>query len=135
MADQRYILKPLTNIDGKDPKRGYRLEIDEFLADNEVTNLFLIALDKIQQKSLKLLNGKPDWLTYYSVAGLLLYGLLRTLLTVVLGIHGQPREEWNGYANTKELGSKYGYCHHSANTFPTWHRPYMYLFEVLWLAI
>ena len=130
MADQRYILKPITNIDGKDPKRGYRLEIDEFLADNEVTNLFLIALAEIQKNSLKHWEGDADWLTYYSVAGMLLYRLLRALLIVTLGIHGKPREKWNGYANTPELGSRYGYCHHSRNTFPTWHRPYMYLFEV-----
>ena len=83
MADQRYKLKPITNIDGKDPKRGYRLEIDEFLADNEVTNLFLIALAEIQKNSLKLWNGKPDWLTYYSVAGLVLCGLLRALLMLL----------------------------------------------------
>ena len=130
MADQRYILKPITNTDDKDPKRGYRLEIDEFLADNEVTNLFLIALAEIQKNSLKLWDKKPDWLTYYSVAGLILRGLLRVLLMMTLGIHGMPKENWNGYENTEERGSKYGYCHHSQNTFPTWHRPYMYLFEV-----
>ena len=65
-ADDRYILKPLTNADGK---RGYRLEIDEFLADNEMTNLFLVALAKLQQDSLREWNQKPDWLTYYSLAG------------------------------------------------------------------
>lgn len=67
MADERYILKPLTNEDGR---RGYRLEIDEFLADNEMTNLFLIALAELQKDSLRLWNGKPDWLTYYSLAGM-----------------------------------------------------------------
>ena len=68
MANERYKLKPLTNEDGK---RIYRLEIDEFLADNEMTNLFLIALMEVQKDSLRLWDGKPDWLTYYSVAGLL----------------------------------------------------------------
>jgi hypothetical protein len=67
MANERYILKPLTNEDGR---RGYRLEIDEFLADNEMTNLFLIALAELQKDSLRLWNGKPDWLTYYSLAGM-----------------------------------------------------------------
>ena len=67
MADDRYVLKPLTNDDGK---RGYRLEIDEFLGDNEMANLFLIALAEIQTNSLRQYQGKPDWLTYYSLAGL-----------------------------------------------------------------
>ena len=131
MADERYILKPITNIDGKDSKRGYRLEIDEFLADNEVTNLFLIALAEMQENGLKLWNGKPDWLTYYSIAGFFLCRLLMALLMMAIGIHGEPRENWNDYENTPERGT-YGFCHHSANTFPTWHRSYIYLFEV-WL--
>lgn len=46
------------------------MEIDEFLADNEMTNLFLIALAELQKDSLRLWNGKPDWLTYYSLAGM-----------------------------------------------------------------
>lgn len=66
MANDRYILKALTNADGK---RGFRLEIDEFLAKNEVTNLFLIALAKLQQDSLGQWDGQPDWLKYYSLAG------------------------------------------------------------------
>lgn len=69
MANERYILKPLTNEDGR---RGYRMEIDEFLADNEMTNLFLVALAELQKNSLRLWKGtgKPDWLTYYSLAGM-----------------------------------------------------------------
>jgi hypothetical protein len=65
MGDERYILQPLTN----DGKRGFRLEIDEFVGDNEMTNLFLIALSKLQENSLQTVDGKPDWLTYYSLAG------------------------------------------------------------------
>lgn len=128
MADERYTLKPLTNEDGK---RIYRLEIDEFLADNEMTNLFLIALAELQKDSLRLWNREPDWLTYYSVAGLFSWLLFRAIL-INLGIHGNPTEEWNGYPNNS---SKIGYCHHSKNTFPTWHRPYMFLFEVIPLAL
>ena len=123
MADERYTLKPLTNTDGK---RIYRLEIDEFLADNEMTNLFLIALAELQKDSLRHWNREPDWLTYYSVAGLYPWHLSPAIL-ICLGIHGQPRDEWNGYSH--EDGE--GYCHHSANTFPTWHRAYMFLFEVI----
>lgn len=54
MADQRYILKPLTNEDGK---KGYRLEIDEFLRFNPMMNLFFKALAKLQKDSLGSLEG------------------------------------------------------------------------------
>lgn len=48
-----------------------------------------------------------------------------TLLTNQ-GIHGLPRIPWN------KVGAKNftGYCAHSVDTFPTWHRPYLALFEV-----
>ena len=129
MANERYTLKPLTNEDGK---RIYRLEIDEFLADNEMTNLFLVALAELQKNSLKFWDPtkEPDWLTYYSVAGLSFRHLSRAIL-ICLGIHGEPREEWNGYPDGPKAGSRYGYCHHSEDTFPTWHRPYVFLFEVI----
>ena len=66
-ASDRYVLKPLTNETGK---RGYRLEIDEFLLDNEMTNLFLIALTEMQKNSLRFYkDNEPDWLTYYSLGG------------------------------------------------------------------
>jgi hypothetical protein len=106
MADDRYLLKPLAD----DGKRGYRLEIDEFMADNAMVNLFLLALSELQKNSLREINGKPNWLNYYALAG----------------IHGQPQEEWNGFKNDRN----YGYCNHSEDTFPTWHRPYMMLYEV-----
>ena len=133
MANDRYTLKPLTNEDGK---RIYRLEIDEFLADNEMTNLFLIALAELQKDSLKLWNAtkEPDWLTYYSVAGLLFSHPLRAIL-IYVGIHGEPRDHWNGFPDREAAGSDYGYCHHSQDTFPTWHRPYMFLFEVIQLNL
>lgn len=61
------ILTPLPS-DGQHP-RGPRLEIDEFVADNEMTNLFLIALWTMQQGSLTTSNGKPNWMNYYGIAG------------------------------------------------------------------
>lgn len=48
------------------------------------------------------------------------------MLTIV-GIHGFPTEQWCGL---KDPHFSYGYCHHRAETFPVWHRPYMALYEV-----
>jgi hypothetical protein len=64
MADSN-ILTPLPD----DGTRGPRLEIDEFCLDNEITNLFLIALSSLQQKSLDPVDGKPNWINFYAVAG------------------------------------------------------------------
>lgn len=66
MSEDRHVLHPL--VSGENG-RGFRLEIDEFIADNEMTNLFLVALSEMQKNSLRTLdNGEPDWLTYYSLA-------------------------------------------------------------------
>jgi tyrosinase len=45
------------------------------------------------------------------------------------GIHGRPYTAWDG-VNQGPDGSGGGYCPHGANTFPTWHRPFLVLFEV-----
>lgn len=47
-----------------------RLEIDEFLADNDMTNLYLLAMAAMQlehsEKSAA--NGNEDWWTFHSLA-------------------------------------------------------------------
>jgi len=49
-----------------------RLEIDEFLADNELTNLLLLALSEIQKEPSKAELEKrkleEDWWTAYSLS-------------------------------------------------------------------
>lgn len=64
--DERYVLKPLPD----DGRRGFRVEIDEFLSNNAMTNLFLIALRELQKKSLEpLKENDPNWLNFYALAG------------------------------------------------------------------
>lgn len=46
-----------------------RVEIDEFLADAAMTNLFLLALKEIQEKPLEV-TEKEDWWTFYNLAGM-----------------------------------------------------------------
>ncbi|PPQ90313.1 hypothetical protein CVT25_007898 [Psilocybe cyanescens] len=41
------------------------------------------------------------------------------------GIHGQPDVAWDGTPS----GGRNGYCAHGSEIFPTWHRPYVVLFE------
>jgi tyrosinase len=48
------------------------------------------------------------------------------------GIHGLPYVEWEGAGGANPVkGSQWGgYCTHGCVLFPTWHRPYVALYEV-----
>ncbi|KAG9032088.1 hypothetical protein FRB95_001949 [Tulasnella sp. JGI-2019a] len=46
----------------------------------------------------------------------------------ISGIHGLPHEPWDGVNNPDP---RKGYCEHHTILFPTWHRPYMALYEQL----
>ena len=65
-------------------------------------SLFIQALTMFQQMN------PDDELSYYQVAG----------------IHGEPATPWDG-----ENAPGLFYCNHQRTTFPTWHRPYVLLFE------
>lgn len=45
------------------------------------------------------------------------------------GIHGLPYIAWDG-AGADDPAEASGYCTHGSVLFPTWHRPYVALFEV-----
>ncbi|KAI5862472.1 common central domain of tyrosinase-domain-containing protein [Durotheca rogersii] len=55
----------------------------------------------------------------------------------IAGIHGYPETDWDGAdppphekPDPKPGDNPYGgYCQHNTITFPTWHRPYLLLFE------
>lgn len=48
-----------------------RVEIEEFLADNEMTNLYLLALEALQKEDVNKSVAKKneDWWTFYSLSG------------------------------------------------------------------
>jgi tyrosinase len=48
------------------------------------------------------------------------------------GIHGLPYVQWEGAGGTRPVqGAGWrGYCTHGSYIFPTWHRPYVALYEV-----
>lgn len=49
------------------------------------------------------------------------------------GIHGLPNKEWNGAGPGDPNVATYqggSYCSHGTVLFPTWHRPYVALYEV-----
>ena len=50
---------------------AWRVEIDEFLSDTKMTNLFLLALEKMQKDGLGMLDAKDkvNWWTFYNLSG------------------------------------------------------------------
>jgi hypothetical protein len=83
-----------------------RQEIQEFVSDPDMLNVFLLGLEHMQG------INQSDFLSYYQIAG----------------IHGIPYVAWdNGYGPDQ---NPTGYCMHYSNLFVPWHRPYIALYEV-----
>ena len=51
----------------------------------------------------------------------------------VAGIHGRPYIPWGGAQGQSQFAFG-GYCTHGSVLFPTWHRPYLALYEV-WISL
>lgn len=83
-----------------------RLEIRKLRENNAQWSLFLLALNDFYYN-----KGPSDKLSYYRVAG----------------IHGRPFEPWDDVPFIE--GQSGGYCPHASTLFPTWHRPYLALYE------
>ncbi|OCK82998.1 Di-copper centre-containing protein [Lepidopterella palustris CBS 459.81] len=82
-----------------------RLEIRQLEQNADQWNVYLLGLNRFQQMT------QSDKLSYYQIAG----------------IHGRPFIPWDGVLQAS--GGSGGYCAHSSNLFPPWHRPYLALFE------
>jgi hypothetical protein len=56
-----------------------RVEIDEFIGDNEMTNLYLLALEALQKEDAtkSVAKKNEDWWTFYSLSGEMNYYLCR----------------------------------------------------------
>ena len=86
-----------------------RLEIRQLQKNIPQWNLFLLALNRFQGMS------QSDRSSYYQIAG----------------IHGRPFVPWDGV----QLQQSAGYCTHEIVLFPTWHRPYLALYEQILYGI
>lgn len=94
-------------IDLATGQRPSRQEINAFAASGAPYYLFILALRQLQS------TNQTDPLSYFQIAG----------------IHGYPEVPWDGVVGTPDP-PWVGYCTHGAVVFPTWHRPYMALYEV-----
>ncbi|RYP87352.1 hypothetical protein DL769_000556 [Monosporascus sp. CRB-8-3] len=97
------IVTGLPSVDGHLPSRR---EIRELEKDEDLWNLFLLALSWMQY------TDQDVWSSWYKIAG----------------IHGAPGQTWGG-VEAIPGNDNIGYCHHVSILFPTWHRPYLALYE------
>jgi hypothetical protein len=68
---------------------------------------------------------------YLNIAGKNIIGTLYYLdLSTGIGIHGRPYTAWDSVTGPGGYTQATGYCTHNSILFPTWHRPYLALFEV-----
>lgn len=100
-------------------KPALRLEIDDFIQDTELANLYFLALEALMSA-----KGHEKPFSYHEICG----------------IHGQPYRAWDGVtsANFEQTGrtnSSSGYCSHGSVIFPTWHRAYLAMYEVCYSQI
>ncbi|KZS89025.1 Di-copper centre-containing protein [Sistotremastrum niveocremeum HHB9708] len=114
MISQTY---PITGIkEGLGPAPGQtplRQEISAWSENPEnvqQVNLFLLALRHFQDNDEIPFTAK---LSYFQIAG----------------IHGFPLKPWDENTESKVPDLQDGYCTHNSVLFPTWHRPYLMLFE------
>ncbi|KAF9005143.1 tyrosinase [Cyathus striatus] len=97
----------ITGVVGGSPNR---LEINDFVRQEKQFSLYIQALQKIYSRD------QSETLSFFQVGG----------------IHGVPYVPWNDSTGPKPLDPRRqwgGYCVHGSVLFPTWHRPYMLLYE------
>ncbi|KAF2152857.1 Di-copper centre-containing protein [Myriangium duriaei CBS 260.36] len=109
IAAQTYPIKGATGgVDATTGARPFRLNINDLQKSGAAWDLYILAMQSFTQDDASLLTS------YFQVAG----------------IHGEPNIPWDGAVGN---GGGSGYCTHSSVLFPTWHRPYMALFEqIVW---
>jgi len=91
---------------GQDGSVPLRLEIRDLQKNPDLWNLYLLGLARLQQ------SDQGELLSYYQLSG----------------IHGRPYIPWDNVGPTQD-GWSNGYCTHTSNLFPTWHRPYLAVYE------
>ncbi|KAI6717340.1 hypothetical protein JHW43_000243, partial [Diplocarpon mali] len=100
---------PVTGVhtgSGANGSAPLRVEIRELEKDPVAWTLYLLGLDMLQY------TPQTETLSWYQIAG----------------IHGRPFIPFDNVL-PKDGNNQNGYCHHVSILFPTWHRPYLALYE------
>ncbi|KAF3278107.1 hypothetical protein TWF132_001290 [Orbilia oligospora] len=119
--NDHYVVKGITEYLNPGDPIPERREVDEWYNSTAIIDrlqvfVFLMGLREFQAMPPVDSEGNPNTLSYFQVAG----------------IHGYPKIPWDEETTTKAPDNDWGgYCTHNSILFPTWHRPYMLLFERL----
>ncbi|KAI9754063.1 MAG: hypothetical protein M4579_004883 [Chaenotheca gracillima] len=105
-ASTSYGITGIQSGRGNNDSVPFRLEIRQLQQNADQWNLYLLGLARFQSVD------QAELLSFYKVAG----------------IHGRPFTSWDGVQATSG-DENTGYCTHSSILFPTWHRPYLALYE------
>lgn len=119
---------------GETDKPVARLDIDELLLQYPKTfNLFLLALAYLQDETKSNDDNELKKMNYFQVAGMSKTHIMLKLLILIwrLGIHGLPLRDWDGVPGSQNDSEEGSYCPHGTRLFPTWHRPYLAMMEVI----
>ncbi|KAI0925031.1 hypothetical protein AcW2_005732 [Taiwanofungus camphoratus] len=84
-----------------------RLDIHELVKDTRQFSLYIQALEMLSKRKV------DNLLSFFNIGG----------------IHGLPFQRWGESGGDKPAAEWGGYCTHGSVIFPTWHRPYVALFE------
>lgn len=95
---------PQAGINIVTDERPFRQDINVLQSSGPAFDLYILALQQFVQQN------QTSQLSYYQIAG----------------IHGLPYIEWDGVSGQYQRG----YCPHESILFPSWHRPYLALFDV-----
>ncbi|KAI1083196.1 Di-copper centre-containing protein [Whalleya microplaca] len=100
---QSPVIAGLPRVDGQVQMRP---EIRDLKKDEDKWNLYILALSWMQW------TDEDSPFSWYQIAG----------------IHGAPALTWGG-VNSTPGNEQSGYCTHVSILFPSWHRPYLALYE------
>lgn len=129
-TEKFYVIKGIKEGHGPSGEIPLRREVDEWYEDpknKDQVNLFFLALQEFQSIPVT----ERD--SYYQIAGKYSNLCFVPFVYGVSGIHGQPLVPWDEndqQSHKGQFGGAGGYCAHRTVLFPTWHRPYVLLFEV-----
>ncbi|KAI0482999.1 hypothetical protein GGR56DRAFT_219398 [Xylariaceae sp. FL0804] len=101
---QSFVVGGLPRVNGT--ALPMRPDIRELHKDEDKWNLYILALSWMQY------TDQTSPFSYYQIAG----------------IHGSPGASW-GNVEAVPGSDGLGYCQHVSIIFPTWHRPYIALYE------
>ncbi|ERF74869.1 hypothetical protein EPUS_03253 [Endocarpon pusillum Z07020] len=101
------ITGPTSGVNAQTGERPARRDLRTLQTSGAQWDLYIQALQMFQAAN------QADLLSWYSVSG----------------IHGRPYRSWDGVNGNYQRG----YCTHGSTLFPTWHRPYLSLYEqIIW---